>query len=66
MQNDLVQLRLNGISCDFLICCRDVHRHCGLTVDVILVSPFTCKMEEIYIIWFELNSHCSALNLVLS
>lgn len=51
MQNVLVQLWLNGISCDCLICCNEVHRDCGLTVDVILLLPFTRKLEEIYMTW---------------
>lgn len=50
MQNYLVWLWLNGISCDCLIHCREIHRDCGLTVDVILIMPWTCKLK-IFMTW---------------
>lgn len=45
MQNYLVWLQLSGISCDCLICCREICRDCGLTVGVILIMPCTCKLK---------------------
>lgn len=50
MQNYLVQLWLNEISCECLICCSEVQRNCGLTMDVIFILPFTYKVEEVYMI----------------
>lgn len=71
MQIYLVWLWLNGISCDCLICCREIHRDCGLTVGVILIMPCTCNLVSWRFLWLglamlALNSRCSALNLVLS